>query len=49
MNVTRDGKEVKLSNDWSWRNYTVSEAREFVAEIESVIKEIEDERNGISG
>ena len=44
MNVTRDGNEVRLSNDWAWRNYTLEEAREFVVEIESVIEEIENEK-----
>lgn len=44
MNVTRDGNEVRLSNDWAWRNYTLEEAREFVEEIEAVIKEIENEK-----
>lgn len=42
MNVTRDGNEVRLSNDWAWRNYTVAEARELIAEIERVIREIEE-------
>jgi hypothetical protein len=43
MDVSRHNSDVRISNEWSWRLYTVTEARELIKEINAVINEIEKE------
>ena len=43
MDISRHNSDVRISNEWSWRLYTVTEARQLIEEIEAVINEIEKE------
>jgi len=45
MEITREGNDVLISNEWSWGQYTIDEAREFCAAIQAVIAAIEEDQD----